>query len=240
MVPEAPQHVCLVCGYNMIGECPDSCPFCGARRDRIITQKECAKRFRVNATAVTEQVTHLASHPALGYEHAAYRVETSNQSFWIDCPCVFDKTLDPVDVITFTHKDFLGASNLYRSAFGAKIWINEREAAHHLARFFPFDRKFSDDFFGGGIEAHLVGGHSPGFTIYIADSVLFVCDLLYFRGDHLIFNPHGPKGPTQKAGAMLAKLLQGEGRGLSHVCDVNGATPYGEWKMAFVRLLESS
>lgn len=240
MASAAPQYVCLVCGYNMVGECPDACPFCGAGRDRIITQEECARRFRVHATLVTERVTHLASRPALGYEHAAYRVETREQRFWIDCPSAFDETLEPVDVITFTHKDFLGASNLYRDAFGARVWINEKDAAHPLARPFPFDREFSGDFSEDGLEARHVGGHSPGFTVYMAGSVLFVCDLLYFRGDRLIFNPHGPKGPTRKAGAALAALLRGQGRALSHVCDVSGATPYGQWETAFARLLESS
>ena len=90
------------------------------------------------------------------------------------------------------------------------------------------------------MEAHHVGGHSPGFTVYVAGSILFVCDLLYFRGSHLIFNPYGPKDPTQKAGVALAKLLREEGRAFSYVCDVNGATSYGKWEMAFVRLLESS
>jgi len=235
----ATQYVCLTCGYNMIGGCPDTCPFCGAGRDRIITQEECAKRFRVHATLVTKGVTRLMSQPALGYEHAAYRVETPARNFWIDCPCLFDETLDPVDVITFTHKDFMGASNLYRDRFRAQVWINEQDADHPLARSFPVDRAFSGDFSGDGLEAHHVGGHSPGFTVYMAGSVLFVCDLLYFRGERLIFNPYGPKRPTRDAGKALAKLLETQDRAFSHVCDVHEATPFGQWHDAFARLLES-
>ena len=43
-----------------------------------------------------------------------------------------------------------------------------------------------------------------------------------------------------ESGVALAKLLREEGRAFSYVCDVNGATSYGKWEMAFVRLLESS
>jgi hypothetical protein len=237
MATAATQYVCLVCGYNMIGECPDACPFCGARRAQIITQEECAQQFRVHATPVTGRVIHLGSLPALGYEHASYLVKTPNRRFWIDCPCAFDETLDSVDVITFTHKDFMGASNLYRDRFGAQVWINELDAVHPLARPFPVDRNFSGYFSEDGLEAHHVGGHSPGFTVYMVDSVLFVCDLLYFRNNHLIFNPHGPKHATREASTTLVKLLRAEGRAFSHVCDVNGATPYGEWEAAFTYLL---
>jgi hypothetical protein len=30
------QHVCLVCGFNMVGFHPDTCPFCGARKERMV------------------------------------------------------------------------------------------------------------------------------------------------------------------------------------------------------------
>lgn len=33
---DTPQWVCLQCGYNMIGEMPEICPFCGARHDYFL------------------------------------------------------------------------------------------------------------------------------------------------------------------------------------------------------------
>ncbi len=34
-LPEAPVHVCDVCGHTLWGEPPDKCPVCGAKRDRF-------------------------------------------------------------------------------------------------------------------------------------------------------------------------------------------------------------
>ncbi len=111
------QYVCTVCGYNMVGYHPTRCPFCGAVRERFITSEECSRRFQVKGTPVNENVTRLNSVPALGIEHAAYRVETEGRAFWIDCPSSFDRDLKPVDVLMFTHHHFLGASNQYREFF---------------------------------------------------------------------------------------------------------------------------
>ena len=47
-------------------------------------------------------------------EHAAYRVETEDGAVWIDCLSAFNRDLEPVKAIYFTHEDFLGASNQYR------------------------------------------------------------------------------------------------------------------------------
>ncbi len=55
------QYVCLVCGYNMVGFHPETCPFCGAGQERFITADECSARYRVAATPVNEKVTRLNS-----------------------------------------------------------------------------------------------------------------------------------------------------------------------------------
>jgi hydroxyacylglutathione hydrolase len=34
------QWVCTTCGYNMMGEMPDVCPFCGATHDKFVTWDE--------------------------------------------------------------------------------------------------------------------------------------------------------------------------------------------------------
>ena len=70
------QYVCLVCGFNMIGYYPEHCPFSGAARSNFITSEECSVRFKVEGTVVNSKVTCFRSVPALGLEHAAYRVET--------------------------------------------------------------------------------------------------------------------------------------------------------------------
>ena len=58
----------------MIGFHPDTCPFCGARKEWFITAEECSAGFKVVSTPVNEKVAKLNSQPALGYEHAAYRL----------------------------------------------------------------------------------------------------------------------------------------------------------------------
>ncbi len=65
------QYFCLVCGFKMIGFHPDTCPFCGARKEWFITAEEYSAGFKVVSTPVNEKVAKLNSQPALGYEHAA-------------------------------------------------------------------------------------------------------------------------------------------------------------------------
>lgn len=155
------QYVCLVCGFNMVGFHPDACPFCGARKERFITAEECSARFKVVATPVNEKVTRLNSQPALGYEHAAYRIETGQSALWIDCPSTFDASLPRVDTILFTHHHFLGASNLYRQLFTAEVHIHQADSRHEICRPFSFDSLFDQDFIHHGIEAFHIDGHTP-------------------------------------------------------------------------------
>ena len=229
------QHVCLVCGYNMIGDRPDRCPFCGAYHDQFLSADECSARFRVQSSPVTERVTRLNSVPDLGIEHAAYRVETGRKTFWIDCPSSFDRRLTPVDIITFTHKDFLGASNQYRELFGAEVWIHEQDAEHPLARAFPFDRRFQGDFLESGIDAYHIDGHTPGFTVYFFEDLLFVCDLVFPGDTDARFNPYGPHAATVAAGRKLQTLLAL--RPVRTVCGWNYVADYTDWKPKFDRLL---
>lgn len=228
------QHVCLGCGYNIIGDPPDTCPFCGAARESIRPSEEVSARFEVRSLPVTERVTRLNSHPAFGIEHAAYRVETSGRSFWIDCPSSFDQRLAPVDVIAFTHHHFLGASNQYRDLFAAQIWIDERDAAHDLAKPFPFDRRFRDGFAEDGVEAFHVGGHTPGFTVYIAGDVLLLCDLFFAAGPSVRINPFSPDiEEARRAGLRLAELTKG--RDLAKVCGWGYVMEYEEWSAKLSR-----
>ncbi|MGE5800330.1 MAG: MBL fold metallo-hydrolase, partial [Syntrophaceae bacterium] len=170
------QYVCLVCGFNMIGFHPDRCPFCGASARHFITAAECSSRFEVVSTPVNGKVTRLNSRPALGIEHAAYRIETGRGACWIDCPSCFDASLEQTDAIFFTHHHFLGASNLYRKHFEAQVRIHHEDSVHAICRPFSFDVVFEDHFVHQGIEAFPIDGHTPGFTFYIFEDVLLICD----------------------------------------------------------------
>lgn len=225
------QHVCLVCGYNMVGFHPETCPFCGARKDRFITAKECSKRFRVAATPVNDRVTRLNSRPALGFEHAAYRIETGAGACWIDCPSSFDASLSPVDRILFTHHHFLGASNLYREHFSARVGIHQADSEHDLSRPFSFDDKFSQAFVHQGIEAFHIDGHTPGFTVYLFEETLFICDYVFLDGDGIKLNPFGPADRTIAGSRRLRELLKG--RQLAWVCGYNYVSGFTDWWRRF-------
>ncbi|MBM4348453.1 MAG: MBL fold metallo-hydrolase [Deltaproteobacteria bacterium] len=226
------QYVCLVCGFNMIGVHPDRCPFCGAAKKYFITAEECSARYRVVATPVNEKVTRLNSHPPLGFEHAAYRIETPNGFCWIDCPSSFDSSLERGKTILFTHHHFLGASNLYRKLFAAEVKIHRDDSAHPICRLFTFDTVFDKNFVHHGIEAFHIDGHTPGFTFYIFEDILFICDYVFLDGDGMKYNPFGPAGETVDGGRRLRKVL--EGRELSTACGYNYVIGYDDWKRRFL------
>jgi hydroxyacylglutathione hydrolase len=163
-VKQKNQYVCTVCGFNMVGYYPEYCPFCGAHQRNFITSEECSAKYKVQGTRVNDKVTSLRSVPSLGLEHAAYRIETNGTAYWIDCPSCFDETLDPVEAVIFTHHHFLGASNLYRDLFPARVKIHKSDSVHKISKTFSFDDLFTENFSIGGIEAFHIGGHTPGFT----------------------------------------------------------------------------
>jgi len=225
------QYVCLVCGFNMVGFHPANCPFCGAASTHFITSEECSARYRVVGVPVNEKVTRLNSQPALGIEHAAYRIETGQGACWIDCPSSFDRSLAKTDTILFTHHHFLGACNLYREEFAAEIRIHQDDSLHEICAPFTFDTTFRDNFVHQGIAAFHIDGHTPGFNFYIFEDVLFICDYLFLAGDGLKYNPFGPADRTIEGGGRLRELLVG--RQLSFVCGYNYVLDYGEWQRRF-------
>ena len=229
------QWVCLTCGYNMIGEAPEVCPFCGARHDKFVSWEEGEQTYRVTPQRVTDRVAQLLSVPRLGLEHAAYRVETSTGAVWIDCPSVFNRDLSPVNAIYFTHQDFLGASNQYRELWGAQVHLHALEAARPLARPFPVDNKFTTDFVDGDISAYHIGGHSPGFSMYIFDDVLFACDYAFPPGPKMRFNPFSDQAEIRKCAQHVVELV--EDRTLSTVCGYNFVADFDAWIQDFRVLL---
>jgi len=225
------QYVCLVCGFNMIGFHPDHCPFCGAAKKHFITAEECSARYRVVATPVSGKVTRLNSHPPLGIEHAAYRIETSGGACWIDCPSSFDPSLKPAEKIIFTHHHFLGASNLYRELFAAEVQIHRDDSVHEICRPFSFDTVFDENFVLHGIEAFHIDGHTPGFTFYIFEGHLFICDYVFLAGDGMKYNPFGPAGKTLDGGRRIREIL--DGRKIATVCGYNYVIDYDDWERRF-------
>jgi hydroxyacylglutathione hydrolase len=155
-----PQWVCLECGYNMIGQMPDVCPFCGASHDQFMPWDEVEQKYRVTAHDIKKDVSQLLSVPKLGLEHAAYRIETPAGNVWIDSPSAFNRDLKPVDAILFTHLHFMGASNQYRKLWGSQVWLHELDAKHPLVALFDVDKRFTEDFNLYGIDAYHIRGHN--------------------------------------------------------------------------------
>lgn len=135
----------------------------------------------------------------------------------------------------FTHHHFLGASNLYRKQFSAEVRIHQGDASQQLCRGFTFDTPFTTDFSEHGIEAFHIGGHTPGFTLYFYDDVLFICDHVFLHNGTMKFNPFGPRDETIAGGQMIAKLLQG--RTIRSVCGYNSVIDYESWEKHFDDLL---
>jgi hypothetical protein len=231
-------YVCLICGYNMVDRYPEKCPFCGAERHRFLTAEECSEQFTVVEIPVTQSVTRLNSQPALGMEHAGYRVQAGKKEIWVDCPSTWSEEIPPPDLITFTHHHFLGASMLYRQRGGSKVQINRRDAVNGLTVGYEFDHLFEWDHDDHGLAAHYINGHTWGFTFYTWENVLFVCDYVFERGEELKLNPFGDRDATiGGARRMIRTLDQLE---LEYVCAYNYVAGYDEWRVKLDRLLAGS
>ncbi len=229
------QWVCLQCGYNMIGEMPDVCPFCGAHHDRFMAWDQAEDTYHVTTFEVNDVVSQLLSVPKLGLEHAAYRIETEAGAVWIDSPSAFNRELPRVEAIFFTHHHFLGASNQYRRLWNVEVWLHELDARHRLSALFDIDLRFTDDFVAYGIEAYHVGGHTPGFTFYIYRDVLFICDYVFLTNVGMTFNPYGPEQETRKQANRIYEIIKD--KSLKTVCGYNYLANYADWLPGFERLI---
>ena len=228
------QWVCITCGYNMIGDAPEVCPFCGATHDKFVSWEEGEETYRVTPQRVSDRVEQLLSVPQLGLEHAAYRVTTSAGAVWIDCPSAFNRDLQPVGSIYFTHQDFLGACNQYRALWDARVHLHALEAARLLAQGFPVDHEFTTDFVDGDVHAYHVGGHSPGFTMYVVDDVLFACDYAFPPGPKMRFNPFSDQAEIRKRADRVVEIAQD--KPLRTVCGFNYVANFDSWFEDFRRL----
>ena len=229
------QWVCVSCGYNMIGEMPDVCPFCGALKDKFVSWDDAEKTYRVTPTQVNDSVTQLVSVPRLGLEHAAYRIETAEGAFWIDSPSVFNRDLQSVEAIFITHPHFMGASNQYRELWRAKVYLHVLDADKTLTQSFPVDVRFNNDFIYKDIEAYPVGGHTPGYTLYIYQDVLFICDYVFPPGNKMRLNPHGPDHETVQGAERILDIIKA--KQLTTVCGYNYVANYQNWLSNFERIV---
>ena len=232
---DTPQWVCLECGYNMIGEMPDVCPFCGARHDRFLTWDETEKIYRVTARPVNEYVDQLLSVPKLGLEHAAYRIATEQGAVWIDAPSAFNRDLTPVQAILFTHHHFMGASNQYRKLWNAEVHLHDLDARHPLSASFDIDLRFTGDYIAYDIEAFHIGGHTPGFTLYIYRDVLFICDYVFLTESGMRFNPFGPELETRTRAQRIHDVVKD--RHIETVCGYDYVTNFADWLARFEFLM---
>ena len=230
------QYVCKKCGYNMIGQYFQFCPFCGASNANFITAEECSQKYKIVSSRVNDNIIRLSSYPPLGLEHSAYSIEIDNKIIWIDCPSTFNKDLKPMDKILFTHHHFLGASNLYRGYYTAFIWIHKNDSEHSLSELYPFDKTFTQNFKISGIEAYHIDGHSSGFTTYFFENVLFICDYIIQTDQSFILNPYGSLKSTMEGAKKLNKLI-GK-REFDTVCGFNYVMDYQIWKREFLKLLK--
>jgi len=229
------QFVCLKCGYNMINYYPEFCPFCGTSSENFITAEEGSQKYKILSLKVNSKITRLSSYPSIGLEHSAYCITIEGKNIWIDCPSIFTKDLDPMDKIIFTHNHFLGASNLYRSYYTAFIWIHKKDSEHPLAIYHSFDKKFDQDFKLMGIEAIHIDGHTSGFTFYIFEKTLFICDYLILRNQKFTLNPYGPLKSTIEGAKVLSDFIKN--KELIKVCGFNYVMDYQRWKPRFLKLI---
>jgi len=229
------QYVCKVCGYNMVGYFPESCPFCGASNDNFMTTQKCSSSYDIKEINISKNVKSLNSYPALGIEHTAYQINTGESIVWIDCPSTFRKNVNLMDYIIFTHHHFLGASNIYQKHFGAEVWIHLEDSKMSLAEHHTFTKTFQKNFTLNGIEAFHINGHTKGFTFYIFENILFECDYTFFSGNKIKFNPYGNRKRTLEGGRKMNNILQKYD--LDLVCGVDYTSDYETWFSSFISLL---
>ena len=227
--------ICPGCGQHLFDEEPDRCPLCGTPSNRFMTAEETEQHYRVATSRVTAQVQRLIVGPKLGI--ACYRVESGQDSVWIDCPAVFDRDIERVDAILFTHRDFMGACNRYREVWGTEVYLNEFDTGHRFARGHFVDHKVRGDFKRGALESYHLGGHSDGFTIYTHNDVLFVCDYVLVEGAGMKLTPFGHKRAIREGAHRILELTAG--RNLETVCGYNFVTEFLPWRDALSRLLKA-
>ncbi len=120
-------------------------------------------------------------------------------------------------------------------SFGAQIemHLHELDASHLLARNHPVDIVFQGDFKRGSLEAYHIAGHTPGFTVYIHNELLLICDYAFPRGPEIRLNPAKGDGTIREGGQGVLEIT--DIRGLKKVCSYNYITNFESWRKDFSR-----
>jgi len=224
--------ICNGCGFNATTTAPAHCPLCGTPGNRFLSEQKAAQRSNIKVSNINHRITRLKAE---GLGTSAYRLETSAGSVWIDCLPVFNEAVAPVDAILFTHRDFMGATDRYQQAWHAETWLHRVEQSHPLAQDHHITHGFDDNFCRGDLEAFVIGGHTPGFTVYLHKDALFVCDLVLGQDDLMRFNAAGSPEANLDAATRLNALLRR--RKIRVVCGYNSVTDFRSWQNAFKKLL---
>ncbi len=83
-----------------------------------------------------------------------------------------------------------------------------------------------------------IDGHTPGFTFYTYEDIVFICDYVSLSEKKMKFNPYGPPRKTIEGGKLIKKLL--ENRYYQKVCGFDYVVGFSEWMGLFEDLLNSS
>ena len=229
------QWVCTVCGYNARGARPAQCAFCSAPGKQMLDSARAQRLYTIKAIPVNDQVKQLRCAPVLGLDHAAYRIDTDEGAVLIDCPAIFCTSVEPAEVILFTHKDFIGAADQYRKAWNCEVCLHQADAELSEASRYSVTQRFDGDFASHGVQGVHIGGHSPGFTVYVWQNILFICDYAYPPGVGMKLNPHGPREATRDGAARLADVIADHD--LKTVCGYNYVADFGSWQQEFMKLV---
>ena len=120
---------------------------------------------------------------------------------------------------------------------GTEVYLNELDTGHRFARGHFVDHKMRGDFNRGSLEGYHLGGHSDGFTMYICNDVLFVCDYVLVEGTDMKLTPFGDKKAIREGACRILELTAG--RDLQTVCGYNFVTEFLPWREALSRLVNA-
>lgn len=65
------------------------------------------------------------------------------------------------------------------------MWIHKKDSNNYIANKYDFDNLFEVRFNLDGIEAYHIDGHTQGFTIYIFQNNLFLCDYVFIDAEKM-------------------------------------------------------
>lgn len=231
------QYVCTVCGFNMVDYHPNICPFCGASNKKFITAKECSNNRNIIKNKVSDWINRLNSSPPFSLEHAAYSIRSNDKIIWIDCSSTFDEEFKGVNFILFTHKHFLGAANLYQKN-SSELWINKRDVNGFYVKNQVFDVENDGDFEFQGIDAYHINGHTQGFTFYVFERSIFICDYFFLNDIRMTFNPYGPSDLTREGALKMNEIIKNYDREFQNVCGFDYVEDFQKWMKRFDTLLK--